>query len=175
MKPMIPPRRMQECERAFFRAGSVPSIDVMERAPRALADAIAAELPAGGRIDFACGPGGNGGDGLACARMLNGQYRCRVFLTKPPTHPDAVENLRRAKLAGVTVVEMERAESTGEPACSGAAGSLSCAQDFKAAMRTSPVFIRKAAWLNYCCHCTYICQASPAQEHLRSVLSAGVS
>lgn len=134
MKPMISPRRMQECERAFFRAESVPSIDVMERAARALADAIAAELPAGGRINFACGPGGNGGDGLACARMLNGQYRCRVFLTKPPTHPDAVENLRRAKLAGVTVVEMERAESTGEPACSGAAGSLSCAQDFKAAM-----------------------------------------
>lgn len=134
MKPMISPRRMQECERAFFRAGSVPSIDVMERAARALADAIAAELPAGGRINFACGPGGNGGDGLACARMLNGQYRCRVFLTKPPTHPDTVENLRRAKLAGVTVVEMERAESTGEPACSGAAGSLSCAQDFKAAM-----------------------------------------
>lgn len=134
MKPMISPRRMQECERAFFRAGSVPSIDVMEQAARALADAIAAELPAGGRIDFACGPGGNGGDGLACARMLNGQYRCRVFLTKPPTHPDTVENLRRAKLAGVTVVEMERAESTGEPACSGAAGSLSCAQDFKAAM-----------------------------------------
>lgn len=134
MKPMISPRRMQECERAFFRAGSVPSIDVMERAARALADAIAAELPAGGRINFACGPGGNGGDGLACARMLNGQYRCRVFLTKPPTHPDTVENLRRAKLAGVTVVEMESAESTGEPACSGAAGSLSCAQDFKAAM-----------------------------------------
>ena len=25
MKPMISPRRMQECERAFFRAGSVPS------------------------------------------------------------------------------------------------------------------------------------------------------
>ena len=129
MKPMISPRRMQECERAFFRAGSVPSIDVMERAARALADAIAAELPVGSRIDFACGPGGNGGDGLACARMLNGQYRCRVFLTKPPTHPDTVENLRRAKLAGVTVVEMERAESTGEPACSGAAGSLSCTQD----------------------------------------------
>ena len=134
MKPMISPRRMQECERAFFHAGSVPSIDVMERAARALADAIAAELPVGSRIDFACGPGGNGGDGLACARMLNGQYRCRVFLTKPPTHPDTVENLRRAKLAGVTVVEMERAESTGEPACSGAAGSLSCAQDLKAAM-----------------------------------------
>ena len=134
MKPMISPRRMQECERAFFRAGSVPSIDVMERAARALADAIAAELPVGRRIDFACGPGGNGGDGLACARMLNGQYRCRVFLTKPPTHPDTVENLRRAKLAGVTVVEMERAESTGESACSGAAGSLSCAQDLKAAM-----------------------------------------
>ena len=134
MKPMISPRRMQECERAFFRAGSVPSIDVMERAARALADAIAAELPVESRIDFACGPGGNGGDGLACARMLNGQYRCRVFLTKPPTHPDTVENLRRAKLAGVTVVEMERAESTGEPACFGAAGSLSCAQDLKAAM-----------------------------------------
>ena len=131
MKPMISPRSMQECERAFFRAGSVPSIDVMERAARALADAIAAELPVGSRIDFACGPGGNGGDGLACARMLNGQYRCRVFLTKPPTHPDTVENLRRARAAGVTVVEME---SIDESACSGAAGSLSCAQDLKAAM-----------------------------------------
>ena len=129
MKPMISPRRMQECERAFFRSGSVPSIDVMERAARALADAIAAELPAGGRIDFACGPGGNGGDGLACARMLNGQYRCRVFLTKPQTHPDTVENLRRAKLAGVTVIEME---SVDESACFGAIESLSHVQDLNA-------------------------------------------
>ena len=122
MKPMISPRRMQECERAFFRTGSILSIDVMERAARALADAIAAELPVGSRIDFACGPGGNGGDGLACARMLNGQYRCRVFLTKPPTHPDAVENLRRARAAGVMVVGME---SVAESARFGAIEDLS--------------------------------------------------
>lgn len=130
MKPMISPRRMQECEKAFFRAGSVPSIDVMERAARALADAIAAELPAGSRIDFACGPGGNGGDGLACARMLHRQYRCRVFLTKPPTHPDTVENLRRAREAGVTVMEME---SIDESVCSSAIESLSRAQDLNTA------------------------------------------
>lgn len=130
MKPMISPRRMQECEKAFFRAGSIPSIDVMERAARALADTIAAELPAGSRIDFACGPGGNGGDGLACARMLNGQYRCRVFLTKPPTHPDTVENLRRARMAGVTVMEME---SVDESACFGTIENLSCVQDLNEA------------------------------------------
>ena len=88
MKPMISPRRMQECERAFFRAGSVPSIDVMERAARALADAIAAELPAGGRIDFACGPGGNGGDNAAPAVIPRFRPEKNVLKFFLPPSPD---------------------------------------------------------------------------------------
>ena len=70
MKRLIAPRDMREGEARYFAESLVPSIDVMERAAHALADAVSAEIPAGATLCFACGTGGNGGDGTACARLL---------------------------------------------------------------------------------------------------------
>src|SRR4051812_34378577 len=47
----------------------VPSLDLMERAARGLADAVAARAGSG-PIRVVVGKGNNGGDGLAAARML---------------------------------------------------------------------------------------------------------
>ena len=66
----------------------MPSIAVMERAAQALADAISGELPEGAAVYFACGTGGNGGDGTACARLLCGRYRCTIVQPRPPRHPE---------------------------------------------------------------------------------------
>ena len=104
MKPMISPRAMRECELNYFRKSGIPSIDVMERAARALADAVTAEVPAGARIHFACGSGGNGGDGTACARLLSERYDCTIVQPASPASPDASENLRRAQEAGIPVL-----------------------------------------------------------------------
>ena len=104
MKPLISPKNMRECELAYFASGAAKSIDVMERAAQALADAIRTEVPAGSAVWFACGTGGNGGDGTACARILHGRYRCAIVQLREPKHPDAIENLRRAQECGVPVL-----------------------------------------------------------------------
>ena len=104
MKPLISPKNMRECELDYFASGAAKSIDVMERAAQALADAICAEIPAGSSVWFACGTGGNGGDGAACARILHERYRCTIIQPREPKHPDAIENLRRARECGVPVL-----------------------------------------------------------------------
>ena len=105
MKSLISPRDMREGEARYFASSNVPSIEVMERAARALAEVISSELPAGSTIHFACGTGGNGGDGTACARLLRPSYNCIIIQPHPPKSPDAIENLRRARECGVAIVE----------------------------------------------------------------------
>lgn len=103
MRDLISPASMRACEAKYFAESGVKSIDVMERAAQALADAIAAELPTGAVIHFACGTGGNGGDGTACARLLAGRYRCTIVQPSEPKSGDAIENLRRAKDMGIMI------------------------------------------------------------------------
>ena len=105
MRTLITPQAMRDGEARYFASSGVPSIEVMERAATALAGVIAAELPAGATIYFACGTGGNGGDGTACARLLHKNYNCIIVQPRPPKSPDAMENLRRAMDCGVTVAE----------------------------------------------------------------------
>ena len=105
MKNLISPRNMLDCEKRYFEHSGVKSIDVMERAAQALADVISANIPEGARIYFACGTGGNGGDGTACARLLKDRYDCTIIQPAEPVSPDAVENLRRAKECGIPVLE----------------------------------------------------------------------
>ena len=80
----------------------MPSILLMENAARAVAD-VARTL--GESWVILCGPGNNGGDGLAAARHL-GRDRCRVHLLSEPNpqkSPDAALQLRILRNAGWTV------------------------------------------------------------------------
>ena len=104
MKDLISPAAMRECEERYFRESGVKSIDIMENAAQALADVISAELPEGSTIYFACGTGGNGGDGTACARLLHEKYKCTIIQPREPKTPDAIENLRRAKECGIEIL-----------------------------------------------------------------------
>ena len=62
-------------------AGGTAGIELMERAGEAVAEAVAAHQPAGGRVVVVAGPGNNGGDGFVAARLLAGRgYRVRVLL-----------------------------------------------------------------------------------------------
>ena len=108
MIPLITPAAMRDMENRYFNQTGTPSIELMERAARALCDAIARRFGPGRRVFFACGPGGNGGDGYACARLykaLGGD--AAVFIAAPPASPDAAKNLDRAKAAGVPVLTLD--------------------------------------------------------------------
>ena len=66
--------------RAIDQLG-IPGPVLMENAAIGLADALGENFPAARRIVIACGPGNNGGDGLALARHLDGRgYAVEVFL-----------------------------------------------------------------------------------------------
>lgn len=82
---------------------SMPTILLMENAARAVADAA---LAMGDRFVVLCGPGNNGGDGLAAARHL-GRDRCLVHALREPDParaPDAALQLRILRNAGFPVV-----------------------------------------------------------------------
>jgi NAD(P)H-hydrate epimerase len=76
----------------------MPSILLMENAARSVAE-LARQM--GDSFVVYCGPGNNGGDGLAAARHLG--RRARVFLTREPDpgcSPDAVVQLTILRRAG---------------------------------------------------------------------------
>lgn len=86
----------------------IASIDLMERAARALTDAIL-ERYAGRSFAVFAGPGNNGGDGLAVARMLAAVgNRVSVWLINPNgvLSPDCAVNLARLEDTAVAVTEV---------------------------------------------------------------------
>lgn len=102
MKPMITPAQMRDMEQRYFAETGTRSIVLMERAARALCDALLRRFGPNRRVYFACGPGGNGGDGYACARMYAwAGGRCALFPAAPPASPDAVKNRQLALAAGI--------------------------------------------------------------------------
>jgi len=106
MQPLISPQDMLACERNYFETSGVPSINIMENAARALADAALKRWPDARLVYIACGPGGNGGDGYACARMLKAAGRqCRIFVPAPAKSADAIKNARRAAACGIEISE----------------------------------------------------------------------
>jgi len=76
---------MAEADRQTI-AGGVAGIDLMDRAGRAVADAISARYPGGSRVVVVAGPGNNGGDGFVAARRLAQRgYRVEVLLVGDAT------------------------------------------------------------------------------------------
>jgi hydroxyethylthiazole kinase-like uncharacterized protein yjeF len=109
---------MRAIDRVAIEGLAIPSLDLMERAGRAVADAAAALAGPGGRIAVVCGGGNNGGDGWVAARLLREAGRdVRAIELVPVARlsPDAREMRARAERAGV-------------PVAPGGAASLAAAQ-----------------------------------------------
>lgn len=112
MLRLISPADMQASEKHYFETAGVPSITVMERAAQALANTALTRFPDAKTVYIACGPGGNGGDGYACARLLKEKgISCIIYASAPAKSADAIENARRAAECGIDIFVNELPEN----------------------------------------------------------------
>ena len=99
--------QMRELDRKAIEERNIPSIDLMERAAAAVAQAALDALPdkpSKCRAAVFCGAGNNGGDGIGAARLLFLMgLKVRVFLVGDYDRltPDAMEETGRLSECGV--------------------------------------------------------------------------
>lgn len=98
MKPILTAQQMRDMEQAYFETGTA-SIDLMERAAAALCGELLTALAGRGKTCvFACGTGGNGGDGYAAARLFAERGGRAILLPVGwPRTADAIQNFERAR------------------------------------------------------------------------------
>jgi NAD(P)H-hydrate epimerase len=112
-------------ERAIQELG-MPSLVLMENAAIGVVDALGERFPEAERVAVFCGPGNNGGDGLAVARHLAVRgYRAEVWLVRGDKRlaADAASQLEICRRLGMEVVEV-----SGEGDLAAALGAASDAE-----------------------------------------------
>lgn len=100
---------IREIDLAAVRELGIPSLLLMENAARGACDVLEALNPSG-RVVIVCGPGNNGGDGLAIARQLSArEKKCDVFLIHggKTLSDDAQANREILNRCGIAVHEVE--------------------------------------------------------------------
>ena len=110
MLPVLDNAAMREADRHTIEDLGVPGLELMENAASGVVDALRNSFPDARRILVLCGRGNNGGDGLAAARLLAGgdlEIKVLLFANPDTLSPDATENLRLAKSAGVPIAVVE--------------------------------------------------------------------
>ena len=118
--------QMRELDRRAIEERKIPSIDLMERAAAAVAQAALDALPDKPqkcRAAVFCGAGNNGGDGIGAARLLFLMgVKVRVFLVGDYDRltPDAMEEAGRLSECGV---ELETFDPDGPSQAAWARGS----------------------------------------------------
>lgn len=101
----ITPAAMKALEADYMQRTGVPSALLMEHAAMAVCDALARHVPPRGTVLFLCGPGNNGGDGWAAARIWQQRGgRSAVISTADRLTGDAQMNRDLACRLGVPVL-----------------------------------------------------------------------
>lgn len=102
--------QMAKLDAYTIKEGPVTSINLMERAANALCNQIKTICKPGASLKIFAGPGNNGGDALAVARLLAKEYEIEIFLFNTSGHlsNDCEVNAKRLKEAnsGVTFHEI---------------------------------------------------------------------
>jgi NAD(P)H-hydrate epimerase len=122
--PLLSVARARELDARAASLG-IPTLLLMENAARGIALAVQAERPTG-RVVVLCGPGNNGGDGLAAARHLlaMGRRVRIVMLAQKCATPDGRTNLAFAQAVGVPIVRLTDRPHVLDEALRGTPGVL---------------------------------------------------
>jgi hydroxyethylthiazole kinase-like uncharacterized protein yjeF len=110
--PVLDARGMRAADAETIRSG-IASGDLMENAAEALSREAVRSYPGWKRVVVVCGPGNNGGDGLAAARMLAARgVRPAVFTLEDPSayRGDPAANAARARANGLELVSLATRE-----------------------------------------------------------------
>ncbi|HEY1251260.1 MAG TPA: NAD(P)H-hydrate dehydratase [Thermoanaerobaculia bacterium] len=129
MIPILDSRAMRAADAGAIRRGAAAE-DLMENAAEALCRDIEAALPGARRIAVVCGPGKNGGDGLAAARILalHGHAPAVFTLRDPALYSgESATNAERARGVGIAIRALS--ESGGHAALRRALGESDAVVD----------------------------------------------
>lgn len=91
----------QRCYRSYHMSEEL----LMEHAALAMARELEGALPDKSRVLIVCGPGNNGADGLALARLLAARFVPAVYLPLGASSPLCRVQLERVRALGIAVVE----------------------------------------------------------------------
>lgn len=100
-------RAMREADRHTIEDLGLPGRVLMEQAAAAVTEVVAERFSELGRVLVLCGPGNNGGDGLACARQLlcrGVEVEAWVLADESALRPDAGAQLALARAYGVPLL-----------------------------------------------------------------------
>jgi len=99
----ITPADMKALETRYMTEHSIPGALLMEHAAIGVCDAIARYTDKGTAV-FLCGPGNNGGDGYAAARLWKARGgESHIIEITPDVHGDALLNRNLALMAGIPI------------------------------------------------------------------------
>jgi NAD(P)H-hydrate epimerase len=116
LSPLYDAEEMRAVDRWAIEERGVPSLELMEAAGAAVAEAVA-ELALDGPVRVVCGKGNNAGDGLVAARLLGGMgFAVEALLLWPGEElsGDAAANLERTRAEPVEPAELgERLAGSG--------------------------------------------------------------
>ena len=121
---------MREVDRAAIEDIGIPSLVLMENAAIGLVDALAEGYPEASSVAIFCGPGNNGGDGLALARHLTIRgYHVEVTLITAGKElsGDAAVQLEVCHKQGIAIGDLDDESSVQQVI--GTAGGLDLAVD----------------------------------------------
>jgi NAD(P)H-hydrate epimerase len=116
LEPLYLADEMRACDAWAIERDGVPSLDLMERASIGLARATARRALPGLPVRVVVGPGSNGGDGLAAARLLRAEGRVVDVLAATPLERlrgDAAVQLERLPGPSPVAFEPARLEGSG--------------------------------------------------------------
>lgn len=106
MRKLLTPEQMRLTEARYMNETKTPSNVLMERAARELCNILIDLYGSERTVYFACGPGGNGGDGYACAAMYaRAGGTAFVIETAPVGRWDTRLMRESAEAAGVTITD----------------------------------------------------------------------